>query len=115
MSTQPIPQHMAALTTANRVRLARAKLKHQIADGERAVADIIEQRPWEAETMPIANLMMAQHRWGRTRTLRFLNTIPMAETKTLGSMTARQRRNLVARLRGEVVVDPLYDPLRMAG
>ena len=97
----PAPQHMQALQRANEVRLARAELKRQVTDGELSVADIVLGCPWEAESMAIADLLMSQHRWGRTRCRRFLSSIPMSETKTVGSMTERQRRALAARLRGD--------------
>jgi hypothetical protein len=48
--------------------------------------------------MTVFDLLMAQHRWGRERTRRFLRSIPLGETKTLGSMTDRQRREVAARL-----------------
>jgi hypothetical protein len=51
--------------------------------------------------MTISDLLMSQHRWGRTRCRRFLASIPMSETKTVGSMTARQRRELAGLLGGE--------------
>ena len=104
------PQHMRALMQANRVRLARAELKRQIADGAQTVADVVSDCPWEAESMTIADLLMSQHRWGRTRCRRFLASIPMSETKTIGSMTERQRNTLTARLQGQTVVDPFADP-----
>jgi hypothetical protein len=100
-ATAPAPQHMRALERANRVRLARAELKRLVADGEVSAAEIVLDSPWEAESMAIADLLMSQHRWGRTRCRRFLASIPMSETKTIGSMTDRQRRALSARLRGE--------------
>src|SRR5918912_417786 len=99
------PQHMRALMQANRVRLARAELKRQIADGARTVADVVSDCPWEAESMTIADLLMSQHRWGRTRCRRFLASIPMLETKTVGSMTERQRNALAAQLHGEPVTE----------
>jgi len=108
-ATAPAPQHMRALQQANRVRLARAELKRQVTDGEASVADVVLDCPWEAESMAIADLLMSQHRWGRTRCRRFLASIPMSETKTVGSMTERQRRCLAGRLRGDladVSVDP---------
>src|SRR4051795_3569576 len=92
------PQHMRALSQANRVRLARAELKRQIADGTRTVAGVVVECPWEAESMSIADLLMSQHRWGRTRCRRFLAALPMSETKTVGSMTDRQRHALAAML-----------------
>ena len=100
-ATAPAPQHMRALAQANRVRLARAELKRQVAEGEATVAEIVLSRPWEAESMSIADLLMSQHRWGRTRCRRFLASIPMLETKTIGSMTERQRNELARRLSGD--------------
>ena len=102
-ATAPAPQHMRALAQANRVRLARAELKRQVAEGEVDVAEVVLECPWEAESMTIADLLMSQHRWGRTRCRRFLASIPMLETKTVGSMTDRQRRALAAQLHGEPV------------
>ncbi len=40
-ATAPAPQHMRALAQANRVRLARAELKRQVAEGEATVAEIV--------------------------------------------------------------------------
>src|SRR3954452_19298819 len=103
-ATAPAAQHMRALAQANRVRLARAELRRQVADGEMSVADVVLGCRWEAESMTISDLLMSQHRWGRTRCRRFLASIPMSETKTIGSMTERQRRALASMLAG----DPVY-------
>jgi hypothetical protein len=100
-ATAPAPQHLRALAQANRVRLARAELKRQVAEDEIGVADVVLSCPWEAESMAIADLLMSQHRWGRTRCRRFLAALPMTETKTIGSMTDRQRRALAAMLGGD--------------
>ena len=83
------------------MRLARAELKRQVAEGDRTVAEIVLECPWEAESMTIADLLQSQHRWGRARCRRFLAGFPMSETKTIGSMTERQRRALAARLVGD--------------
>jgi hypothetical protein len=111
--TSPAPQHMRALAQANRVRLARAELKRQVAEGEVTVEDVVLDCPWEAESMAIADLLMSQHRWGRTRCRRFLASIPLSETKTIASMTDRQRRALAARLTGDF--DAAADPYALAG
>jgi hypothetical protein len=100
-ATAPAAQHLRALAQANRVRLARAELKRQVAEGETTVSDVVLACPWEAESMTISDLLMSQHRWGRTRCRRFLAAIPMSETKTVGSMTDRQRRALAAMLGGD--------------
>ena len=95
--TTPGPQHLRALARANEVRLARAELKRQVHAGEVSAADVILESAWEAESMTVADLLMAQRRWGHTRCRTFLQRIPMSETKTVGSMTDRQR-NAVAQL-----------------
>jgi hypothetical protein len=92
------PQHMRALERANKVRLARAELKRRIAVGDVDAAEVILNCPWEAASMAVADLLMSQRRWGRTRCRKFLATVPMSENKTIGSMTDRQRRTLAARL-----------------
>jgi hypothetical protein len=114
-ATAPAPQHMRALAQANRVRLARAELKRQVAEGETTVGDIVMGCPWEAESMAIADLLLSQHRWGRTRCRRFLASIPISETKTVGSMTDRQRRALSARLNGDAVETDAADAFALAG
>jgi len=101
-----VPQHLRALEQANRVRLARAELKRQVAEGERTVAEIVRECPWEAESMQIADLLQSQHRWGHTRCRRLLTGISIPETKTIGSMTDRQRHVLAARLEGQHAEDP---------
>jgi hypothetical protein len=92
------PQYMRALERANKVRLARAELKRRIATGELSVADVILECPWEAESMAVADLLTSQRRWGENRARKFLALVPMSETKTVGSMTERQRRTLAAML-----------------
>jgi hypothetical protein len=46
--------------------------------------------------MTVADLLLSQRRWGPTRCRRLLLEIPLSENKTVGSMTERQRRALVA-------------------
>ena len=92
------PQYMRALERANQVRLARAELKRRVAVDEVAVADVIVECPWEAESMAVGDLLMSQRRWGQTRCRKFLAQVPMSEKKTIGSMTDRQRHTLAAML-----------------
>lgn len=92
------PQHMRALDQANRVRLARAELKRRVGVGDLTVADVLERSPWEAESMQLADLLMSQRRWGRTRCRKFLSSIQILENKMVGSLTERQRQAVVGRL-----------------
>ena len=94
----PGPQHLRALQRANEVRLARAELKRSVAEGELTVAEVVLRSPWEADSMAIADLLMSQRRWGRTRCRRLLAQVPLSETKTIGSLTDRQRRAVAALL-----------------
>lgn len=89
-------QRHAALARANEIRIARAALKRQIAAGDRTIAEVIAACPAEAHSMPVAELIGAQHRWGETRTLRLLRRAELSETKPLGHLTPRQRRALLA-------------------
>lgn len=95
----PGPQHLHALAKANKVRLARAKLKHGVHEGEVSVAEVVLEAPWEAETMTVADLLMSQSRWGRARCRKLLQGIPISERKTVGTMTDRQRKAVASALR----------------
>jgi hypothetical protein len=96
----PAPQHLRALARANEVRLARAELKRQVADGEISAAHVILDCPWEAASMTVSDLLTSQRRWGSTRCRKLLQSIPMSENKTVGSMTERQRQALSGLLEG---------------
>lgn len=109
----PGPQRMQALARANRVRLARAELKRRVADGRVSVAEVVMDCPWEAESMAVAELLLSQRRWGHTRCRRFLASIPISETKTIGSMTERQRRALAERLATAAPPQPVMQAERM--
>lgn len=98
--TSAAPQHLVALQRANKVRLARAELKRRISTREITVGDVVLGTPWEAASMTVADLLMSQKRWGRTRCKKFLSAIPLSETKTVGSLTERQR-HAVAQALGE--------------
>lgn len=87
------PQHLQALERANAVRLARAELKRSVACGDVSAADVILSAPWEAESMTLADLLTSQRRWGQIRCRRFLQSMQLTESKTIGSMTERQRRH----------------------
>jgi recombinational DNA repair protein RecR len=92
------PQHLQALQRANEVRLARADLKRRVAQGHVSAAEVVLACPPEVEGMAVADLLMSQRRWGRTRCRKFLAAIPLAENKSIGSMTDRQRRALAMAL-----------------
>jgi len=91
-------QHLRALEHANRVRLARAEMKRQIAAGDLPAAEVILSCPWEAESMSISDVLMSQRRWGRARCRRLLMAIGIPENKRVGTLTERQRAILASML-----------------
>lgn len=101
----PGPQHLQALQRANRVRLARAELKRRIADGEVTAGEVILTAPWEASSMAIGDVLMSQRRWGGTRCRKFLAMFRISETKTIGSLTERQRHALAAQLDAHATIE----------
>jgi hypothetical protein len=89
-------QHLRALEYANRVRLARARMKRRVAAGELSAAEVILSCPWQAHSMSISDLLMAQKRWGRARCRRLLVSLGVPENKQVGTLTERQRLALAA-------------------
>jgi hypothetical protein len=89
-------QHLRALEYANRVRLARARMKRKIAAGELPAAEVVLDCPWQALSMSISDLLMSQKRWGHTRCRRLLVSLGVPENKQVGTLTERQRVALAA-------------------
>lgn len=85
-------QRLRALARANEVRRGRAALKRRVAGGQLAAADVVLAGPEEVRTMSIGELLRSQPRWGRARCAALLRQVPLSEDKTIGSLTARQRR-----------------------
>ncbi len=102
-----LPQHMQALQRANKVRLGRAQMKREIHSGKLDVRDVVRECPYEMETIPLAELLIAQRRWGKTRARKLLQGIALSENKKLGTLTPRQRALLTTALsprRGDLLL-----------
>jgi hypothetical protein len=97
-ATAPIPQCMEALARANAVRYARAELKRNIEAGREDAATVLENCPWQVESMTVGELLRSQRRWGRTRAHKFLVPYAVPENRTIGRLTERQRRILAQAL-----------------
>ena len=85
-------QPLRALEEANRVRLARAQLKREIATGGLSASAVIECCPTEASGMAIDELLRSQPRWGPAWCSRVLTSVGVSEPRPLGALTERQRR-----------------------
>jgi hypothetical protein len=92
------PQYMDALRRANEVRLARAQTRREVATGELSVGEVVLACPRELRTMTVFELLAAQRRWGSKRARDLLGEVGLPETKSLGTMTERQRRLVADRL-----------------
>ena len=99
-------QHLRALEYANRVRLARARMKRKVAAGELSAADVVLSCPWQAHSMSVSDLLMSQKRWGRTRCRRLLMSLGVPENKQIGTLTERQRLALAAVLTAKGMAPP---------
>lgn len=103
-------QHMRALAQANRVRLARARLKRRVASGEIEAAEVVMNCPWEAESMKICELLTSQRRWGKERCRKFLLPTGLSENKRVADLTERQKvllsTLLVAKTNPEIMPPP---------
>jgi hypothetical protein len=102
----PDQQHLKALREANRVRLARAEMKREIAAGHLAAADVILSCPWQAHSMSISDLLMSQKRWGGARCRRLLMSAGVPENKAVGTLTERQRVAMAATLSAKTASAP---------
>lgn len=85
-------QHMQALAKANEVRTNVSLVKRKLMEGRITVADAINE-PCMTNVW-VVDVLMAQHRWGRSRALRLLAACHMSENKACGAMTTRQRLEL---------------------
>jgi hypothetical protein len=103
-------QHLRALEYANRVRLARARMKRKVAAGELSAAEVVLTCPWQAHSMSISDLLMSQKRWGRARCRRLLVSHGVPENKQIGTLTERQRLALAAVLTAKQVPAPAGAP-----
>jgi hypothetical protein len=101
---------MLALERANEVRLARARLKREIAGGQVSAAFVILELPSEARNWSVGELLLSQRRWGTTRVRKLLVGLHISEKRPIGDLTERQRGVLAGEItahesRGRLVAD----------
>lgn len=86
---------MEALHRANEIRSQRARLKKGLKDGSVKIADVISSPPKFIETAKVMDILMAVPRCGKVRATRYLNQCRIAQGKTIGGLTDRQRDELL--------------------
>ena len=95
----PDAHRFRALARANEIRMARAELKRQIAEGEVEAAEVILDPPLAARSWSVGELLVSQRGWGATKCRRFLARSHISERRAVGELTERQRHLLAAELR----------------
>lgn len=95
-----LSQRLAALEKANEVRIARSRIKRQLAAGEKTVHDVLADPV--CGSMKVYKLLVALPKVGRVKAERALLRAQVSPSKTLAGMTERQRRDLLALLPVEV-------------
>jgi hypothetical protein len=86
---------MEALQRANEIRSKRAQLKKELKDGKLSIDDVISSPPEFLQTAKVMDLLMAVPRCGKVRATRYLNHCRIAQGKTIGGLTQRQRDELL--------------------
>lgn len=96
-------QRMDALQEANRIRTARAGIKRNVkrdlAAGRIRVEGLLLEPPQEILTMKLFDLLLATPRWGRVKVNKTLGRCRISPSKTVGGLSERQRREVVAWMR----------------
>ena len=92
-------RRMTALTKANEVRVARARLKQQLRKGDAHIEEILATPPECASTAKVLDLLLAVPSIGPVRAKRLLTSAGVNPTKVIARLTERQRADLIDRLR----------------
>ncbi len=92
-------QRLDALVRANAARRLCAQLKKDLKAGRRAIDDTLLDPPTYIKTAKVVDIMLAVPTYGRVKTNKLLAQCRISPSKTIGGLSARQRDELVVRLR----------------
>jgi hypothetical protein len=90
-------QRIAALHRANQIRIERSELKKSLTL-EAAISHVAAP-PAFTQTMRVADLLRAVPKFGGVRVERLMRRLLIADQKTLGELSDRQRSDLADALR----------------
>ena len=88
-------QRDRALAKANEIRLARARLKRDLAAGTITLARVLSDPPPCAHTAKLRDLFLAVPKIGPARVNRTLAHCRIADSKTIAGLSNRQRTALI--------------------
>lgn len=93
-----LDQRMAALKTANRIRVERAKLKRAVKAGEVSAVEVLANPEWWVMTMKVELLLRSLPKFGGVKTVAVMRACLISPTKTIGGLSSRQRGALIHKL-----------------
>lgn len=89
-------QRMVALALANEVRMHRAELKRDLKAGRQTISELVLSPPAFLETAKVFDVLLAVPKCGRVKVNKILSQVKVSPSKTVGGLSERQRRELVA-------------------
>jgi hypothetical protein len=92
-------QRMEALARANDIRTRRAQLKRDLKGGRQPIEELLLAPPEYLETAKVFDLLLAVPKYGRVKVNKILTQCKISPSKTVGGLSERQRRELVAFMR----------------
>jgi len=92
-------QRMEALQRANHIRTRRAQLKRDLKAGRQPIDELLLAPPEFLETAKVFDLLLAVPKYGRVKVNKILTQCKISPSKTVGGLSERQRRELVAFMR----------------
>ena len=92
-------QRMEALQRANDIRTRRARLKRDLKAGRQPIHELLLEPPDYLETAKVFDLLLAVPKYGRVKVNKILTQCKISPSKTVGGLSERQRRELVAFMR----------------
>ncbi len=95
-----LEQRRAALRLANDVRSRRADLKRKMKKGRVSSFDQLASPPRYIETMKVFDLLLSMPKVGRVKADKTLRQCRISPSKTVGGLSERQRREILALLGG---------------
>jgi hypothetical protein len=100
MTDSALTQRLAALEKANRTRSFRAQIKRDLRAGRITLAQLIAHPPAELGSMRLYELLLATPKIGTGKATRILRRAALPASKTVATLTARQRHELLTALTG---------------
>jgi hypothetical protein len=94
-----LDQRIDALARANEVRVSRAELKRALKRGDVDIKEVLAAPPAFLLTAKVLDVLLAVPGCGRVKSARYLQTCRIAQSKTVGGLSERQRAELVDELK----------------